>query len=760
MRALTGIASAPGPSGMNAELLRIELAGGLALVLRDRCRCETVEADDSGFPTDRIPKAPFLAIEGSDLAEEGVGFGLPVLRGRLDTVFPGSFILCRSEDEARFELEFEMNLVERLARNGAGPATIRPASQATNLVKELFAIVHRRLPFTRRALTLLSDILRMALGMKTVFTPTRSLGTVRVAYRVDRGSGAIEMRADAGNLSLDAAQRLVFMQRGRRTMLRHLRGLRRHSPVRPRDRELAAGRGGEGRLQRPRLGRFLLGATQSGRRPLSREGARREQAVLGRAGLRPPSRSDTIRIPDRSRAESMTSILLIYPFFKPRYDNSQFRFPPLGLAYLASSLREAGRKVELLDCSFLGREEALAIARSSGAELVGIYSMITMREESLLFARELKDKARLLVAGGPLPSTDAFPFLADFDAVAIGEGERTMRELALALEEGRPFSTVRGIAYRTAGARGSPVGAWASTPARELEPDLDSLPFPARDLLPNAVYIEHGRRKYGHAITTIMSSRGCPFSCEFCSNAVFGPGYRERSPRNVADEVEDALSYGYDRIHFGDDVFTLKKERILAVCAEFLRRGLRFSWECLGRVDSIDREAAEAMRRAGCDRIFFGVESGNERILRIMKKGITPQRARAAIEAARAAGIKTGAFFILFYPGDDDDSVLETMRFASSLPLDYLSFSLPYPIPGTALHKRVADRSIREWRQPHGLLFDHCRIFDADFSEAKMKFGLVKGKIEFELQRRGAAVGSPALRLFRGPTDLVLRLLK
>ena len=456
----------------------------------------------------------------------------------------------------------------------------------------------------------------------------------------------------------------------------------------------------------------------------------------------------------------MTSVLLIYPFFRPRYDNSQFRFPPLGLTYVAASLRAAGHSVRLLDCSFLEKEEALAMALASGAEVVGVYSMITLREESLLFARALKKTAALLVAGGPLPTTDPSLFLSDFDLVVIGEGESTTRELVEAYEEGRPFPSVKGLAYRTAGGRGELVSSWASSPSRPLEPNLDSLPFPARDLLPNRSYIEQGRRKYGYSITTVMSSRGCPFACEFCSNAVFGRGYRERSSGKVADEVEEALSYGYDRIHFGDDVFTLRKGRILEICAEFERRRLRFSWECLGRVDSIDAEVATAMRGAGCDRIFFGIESGSERVLRLMNKLITPHRAKSAIEAARAAGIRTGAFFILFYPGDDDDSTLETIRFATSLPLDYLSFSLPYPIPGTALHERVKDRSILDWRQPHGLIFDHCRIFDADFSEAKMKIGLVKAKIEFELSRHKSVAGSMALGLFRPASDFLLRRLK
>jgi anaerobic magnesium-protoporphyrin IX monomethyl ester cyclase len=454
----------------------------------------------------------------------------------------------------------------------------------------------------------------------------------------------------------------------------------------------------------------------------------------------------------------MTSILLIYPFLKPRHDNSIFRFPPLGLAYLAASLRKAGHEVSLLDCSFLGREEALALAAASPAQIVGIYSMVTMREESLLFARLLRDRAALLVAGGPLPSSDPGLFLDDFDLVVRGEGEITMLEIVQAFETGAPFAAIPGVAYRSFGDH--VAGTWKCAAPRPLLAELDALPFPARDLLPNESYIGHGRRKYGYTITSLMSSRGCPFDCEFCSNAVFGRGYRERSPSNVVDEVEETLSFGYDRIHFGDDVFTLRKDRIIAVCDEILRRGLRFSWECLGRVDSIDREAARAMRAAGCNRIFFGIESGSERVLSLMNKKITPARARGAVEAARAEGIRTGAFFILFYSGDSDDSVLETLRFAVSLPLDYLSFSLPYPIPGTALHERVKDRAVRDWVQPHGLLFDHRRIFDADFSETKMKFGLVKGKLSFELRRRSRGARPLGLRLFEAPTDLLLRLLK
>ena len=196
-----------------------------------------------------------------------------------------------------------------------------------------------------------------------------------------------------------------------------------------------------------------------------------------------------------------------------------------------------------------------------------------------------------------------------------------------------------------------------------------------------------------------MSTRGCPFACEFCSNVVFGESYRARSPVSVVDEVEQALALGYDRISFADDVFTLERDRVLAICDEIRRRGLRFPWECLARVDSVDEALAREMRRAGCTRVYFGIESGNDDVLRLMNKQITAAEARDAVEAAHRAGLEVGAFFILFYPGETDDTVLETLRFAGSLPLDYLGLSMPYPLPGTALHERLRER-IRATRGP------------------------------------------------------------
>jgi anaerobic magnesium-protoporphyrin IX monomethyl ester cyclase len=257
-----------------------------------------------------------------------------------------------------------------------------------------------------------------------------------------------------------------------------------------------------------------------------------------------------------------------------------------------------------------------------------------------------------------------------------------------------------------------------------------------------------------------MTTRGCPFACEFCSNAVFGVTYRERSPKSVLDEVEEALALGYNRIHFVDDVFTLNRRRVIEICQEILAREMEFKWECLGRVDSIDRSTSEAMKKAGCDRIFFGIESGDESILKLMNKRISLHQACSAVEAARAAGLKTGAFFILCYPGETDETVLRTIRFAASLYLDYLSFTIPYPLPGTRLSERIKSKAVREWKGQSGLVSDNPLIFDSEFSGAKMRFAILKGQIQFALQRRPGSPISLAKSPFEKITDILFKAMR
>ena len=430
----------------------------------------------------------------------------------------------------------------------------------------------------------------------------------------------------------------------------------------------------------------------------------------------------------------MVRVTLVYPFFKPMYDNSIFRFPPLGLGYIAASLRKHDVEVDLVDCTFLTREEAIAKVKRFKPQIIGFYSMFSMKKTSMDMALSLRKDCDLSVVGGPLPTLDPLSYLDVFDVVVVGEGEEAMVEVAECYEKGADFSGVQGIVYKDNGE------AKFASPRGFVE-DLDLLPFPSRDFFDNEAYKRHYVKRFGYSISPLITSRGCPFSCDFCSRPVFGQSFRVRSAVNVVDEVEEIVGLGYDRVWFADDCFTLNREQVVGVCDEVVRRGLRVGWECLSRVDTMNREVAAKMRVAGCVRVFFGIESGTDRVLGLMRKQITVEQARKAVYVAKEAGLQVGAFFIVGYPGESDESVLGTVRFASGLPLDYLSFTLPYPIPGTALFERVKNDggfvvdgnggSGEDWEEPKNWsLIRHKLLYHAGFSERKLKFAIGKAQMQ------------------------------
>jgi anaerobic magnesium-protoporphyrin IX monomethyl ester cyclase len=400
----------------------------------------------------------------------------------------------------------------------------------------------------------------------------------------------------------------------------------------------------------------------------------------------------------------------------------------LGLGYIAAYLKQQGISVKIVDCTFLNQKQALTKIIDSKPKIIGIQVMYSMRKKSLELARLLKDHCELLVAGGALPTTQPEVFLSDFDVAVLGEGEQTMLEIINQFENGGDFSEIKGIAYKNKN-----TGQIIRTSPRGLVVDIDVLPPPSRGLFDNYSYKKYYSGRFGYKTTAIMTSRGCPFTCDFCSKPVFGNELRSRSATKVVDEIEEAISFGYDRIWFADDCFTLNHERLIGICDEILKRGLRIGWECLSRVDTLDSETACKMKQAGCVRMFFGIESGNDSILKIMKKQITIKQAYNATQICKDKGIKAGAFFMLGYPGENEKTIMETVNFASSLPLDYLSFTLPYPIPGTPLFERLSGKLVsEEWEEPKNIqMIKHKLLFNSQVSELKMKFSVIKGMIQF-----------------------------
>jgi anaerobic magnesium-protoporphyrin IX monomethyl ester cyclase len=450
----------------------------------------------------------------------------------------------------------------------------------------------------------------------------------------------------------------------------------------------------------------------------------------------------------------MVDLLLIYPYFNN--DHSIFKFPPLGIGYIASYIRSHGYSVALIDCTFMNEKEVIAKAKSLKPRIVGIYSMLSMKESATRLAKQLKPYASLIVAGGPLPTSSPHLFLDNFDLVVLGEGEETLLDILRTLDNGEPPLKTGGTMYKE-----NKSASVQKIPCRTVKKDLDLLPFPARDLYSHKKYKEYFRWHHGYTITSMITSRGCPFGCDFCSRPVFGTSYRGRSPSNIVDEIEKIVPYGYDRIWIADDIFPISEEAGVAICDEIMRRKVDVSWECLCRADIMNRKIASKMRKAGCYRVFFGLESGNNEVLKMMNKRLSVEQAKKAVQIIKSQGIKVGAFFILGYPGETNKTILDTMRFATSLSLDYVSFTVPYPIFGTKLFEKIKDRVIiEEWKKPQYDPIKHTLLYKSEFSMGKLKFGIIKCKIQCYLSSHlnfaYPIIGKP----FELITDYIFKTLK
>lgn len=361
---------------------------------------------------------------------------------------------------------------------------------------------------------------------------------------------------------------------------------------------------------------------------------------------------------------------------------------PVYLAYVVAILEKAGIDVHFID----GVENDLSVqafaekAMKIKPDLIAMECSTPSITKDLHTAKKLKEKLEdtFIVLMGSHPTYFHKEILSEnkfVDAIARGEFDLTIRDLSLALNnEKRQLDDVKGISYRD----GDTIRVNEDRP---LIQDLDSLPFPARHIVKSDSYREAvftGRR-----CATIVSSRGCPYQCIFClwPRTMYGRQFRKRTPGNVVDEVQNVVDeYGVDEIYFDDDCLTLNRNRLLEICKEIVRRDIHVKWMCQARVNNVDQEILEAMKKAGCHYIKYGVESGSQKMLDAMKKGITLDSVRKAFTLTRKAGIKTQAFFLLGLPWETPETVKKTIEFAKEIKPDSAQFAVVVPHPGTELY--------------------------------------------------------------------------
>jgi len=421
-------------------------------------------------------------------------------------------------------------------------------------------------------------------------------------------------------------------------------------------------------------------------------------------------------------------VLLVNPPSVNIYGVLGNRYPPLGLAYLAASLRERGYEVGILDLD-VDQRTSLDLG---GFDVVGITSDTPRYERALEIAKEAKDRGCIVVMGGyHVTFRDEGALSSGYvDYVVRGEGEETFPALLDVLSGKGCPKEVGGISFEE-------NGRFLRTPDAPPPQDLDSLPMPARDLLPMSKY--HTLLQ-GRPATSLITSRGCPFNCYFCASSTFGGlRWRPRSPKSIVDEIEHLYrEYGYRAFAFMDDNFTLSPRRVVAFIEELDRRGLDISWYCFSRVDTIVRnpELVTRMAEAGAVEVFLGLESGSQEALDSYGKRITVEQEREAIAILRCCGIKAYGSFIIGGIRETREMTEQTIRLARELDPWAVQFSILTPYPGTGLFEqaRRENRIVTYlWRYYDGL---HAVLRGDFLSPHEVQELLVRAYNEFFLRGR------------------------
>jgi radical SAM superfamily enzyme YgiQ (UPF0313 family) len=283
--------------------------------------------------------------------------------------------------------------------------------------------------------------------------------------------------------------------------------------------------------------------------------------------------------------------------------------------------------------------------------------------------------------------------IKEIDFLILGEGEEPLRDLLDNINQIEKLHEIKGIVFKD----GDKV---VNTGPRELIKNLDAIPFPARELLPYKKYFSVISSKF--PVTTMFTSRGCPYQCLFCDRPHLGKVFRARSAQNVVDEMKECQNLGIKEIFIYDDTFGVDRQRVIDICKKITEQGLNVGWDVRTRVDTVDEEVLLYMKKAGCQRIHYGVEAGTQKILNVLRKGITLEQAERAFKMTKKIGIATLGYFMIGSPGETKEDILQTIKFINKVDPDFVHISTTTPFPATDLYRLGLEKGILPkdfWRE-------------------------------------------------------------
>ncbi len=395
-------------------------------------------------------------------------------------------------------------------------------------------------------------------------------------------------------------------------------------------------------------------------------------------------------------------LLLTHGYFlreDPRELQIMKPYPPLGILYLCSHLRQQGFAVEVFDSTFSSYQDLLFLLEHTSPSVLGIYANLMTRSNVVRIIKAARNAGWRVVVGGPEPGSYIREYLeSGAHVVVIGEGELTLEELlpALRADSDLALQRVNGIAFR-----GSD-GSIHITPPRAQISNLDLQPWPARSTVDIDEYIRTWRAHHGQGSVSLITARGCAYRCRWCSHQVFGKTHRRRKPAFVASELEWLLHrYSPDMAWFADDVFTIHHGWLAEYAALVKARGLLLPFECITRADRLNEKVVDTLAELRCFRVWIGSESGSQRILDAMERGVTVEQVQHAVALCKSRGIQTGMFLMWGYPGEDLSDIFATVEHVKRSDPDVFFTTIAYPIKGTPYFDEVAARlaSTAPWEQ-------------------------------------------------------------
>jgi len=412
-------------------------------------------------------------------------------------------------------------------------------------------------------------------------------------------------------------------------------------------------------------------------------------------------------------------------------------YPPLGLLYVSGYLEQVGLTHSVFDSTYSSYHEHLKYIKKNKPEIIAIYTNLMTKINILKFVKEVKSKVEYgqptIILGGPDVTYNLENYLkSGIDFIIIGEGEETCAELCNAILKDEETITIPGIAFMEGGEVIKTLG-------RQKIKDLSTLPLPNRNAIKIEKYLKTWKTHHGKSSMTISTQRGCPYTCKWCSTAVYGQSYRRRPAKLVVQEMAMLKEqYNPDAIWFVDDVFTVSHKWMDAFFEEIENQKVLIPFECITRAERLNKDILKKMKKAGCFRIWIGAESGSQKIVDHMDRRVDIDHVKETIQLTNSLGMESGTFVMLGYPTETMDDIKKTIQYLIDANPTQFTITKAYPIKGTSLYEEVQAKITTplEWNKSTDRDIDFVRTYKSEFYNHAIPY--VLGKIDLALKKRKA----------------------